>query len=458
MELNAKTLSQHKPHSIFLVYAIPAIMSNMISGVAILVDGIFISKYVGPEGFAAINIIWPMGSFIFGIYVMLVIGAASVAGKLLGENKMMRANLVFTQTIVVIVFVSLSASICIFIFKDYIQPFLGARDQILVYTNEYITPMAIAIFFWGFGFTLAQFARLNGSPRYISYAYGIAAVTNIIFNYIFMAILDFGIAGAGWATVISYVTSFSILICYYFRKKCKFKLIKIYAGWGYIVKAAFNGFSELLNSASGSIIPWLFNITALRLLGSTGVLAYSVANYALVLFALFAYSIGDSLQPLVSISYGARKPKKIRIFLKIAAFSSMGMGLIVSIILLIFPSLLSHALLINVSDATYEYANTFLRGFALAFVLVGINIVMTSYYTAVQCAGASATVAFLRTLLLPIIFILTLPNILGVYGLIIVLPLVETITLVVSLLLLKNRKAAVLIKMDKNIPPVDLAY
>ena len=449
MQINEYTLSKFSTHKIFTRYAIPGIVGTLAGSVAVLVDGMFIAKFVGANAFAAVNIVWPVASFALGIYIMLTIGAVAVTGKFLGEGKIMRANLVFTQTLLVAIPIGTLSLIIIYVFKDTIQPILGAHGEILKYTNLYMLPLIVATFFWGLMFTLAQFAKLDGKPKLVAIVFISASITNIILDILFVPILGFGIQGAGWATALSYVVSFIVILAYFFTPRCTFKLVRIYGGWGYMAKAAFNGLSEFLSSASAGIIPWLFNITAYSIAGNRGILAYSVVNYSLIFFTMFVYAVGDSIQPLVSISYGAKKPKKINAFLKLAIKYVSVFSVLFVTILLINPSILTASLLKDVDNETYNLANLFMRSTLPIFICIGINIIMSAYYTSVQCAGASATVAFLRTLFLPIILILTLPNFFGFNGLISVLVVGESITFIVALLLFKKRKPNVLLDNTK---------
>lgn len=216
-------------------------------------------------------------------------------------------------------------------------------------------------------------------------------------------------------------------------------------GWIYILKAAFNGFSEFLSNVSSGLIPWLFNITAYNISGNRGILVYSVANYAIMFFIMLAYAIGEALEPLVSVSYGARNKNRMKDFLKISVFLISSISILASVILLINPSLLVNMLLKDVDAQTFDDAMFFVRTSIPTFIGVGINVIMSAYYTSVQKAGASAIVAALRSMILPILLVLTLSNIFGFIGLVLVLPISEVVTLLVSCALYKNRSAAVLI-------------
>ena len=448
MKLNKESLIMHSSRAMFVRYAIPGMIGTLMATIAGMVDGLFVARFVNADAFAAIGVISPITSLTFGVFVMLTVGATAVAGKFIGENKRIRANLVFTQTVIVTAIFGIVSIIILYNLRHIIQPILGAHGNVLKYTNEYILPLLVASFFMGTAYTLTQFVKLDGSPRFASSAFVVAASMNILLDALFIVVFKWGIAGAGWATAISQLTALLMMCCHFFRPKSHLRIIKVYGGWGYVVKAAFNGFSEFINSASGGLIPWLINITAFRIAGNAGILAYSVANYAFFGFTMLLYALSESIQPLISVSYGAKNLHKIKSFLGIALALGVFVAGVLTSILFLKPSLLANIFLVNVDKETYDVSIFFLRAISISFIPASISIIMSSYYTSVQCAGASATVAFLRSVLLPVTFILTLPYMLDALGLVMVIPLAEVITFIVALLLYKKRKASTLLGMN----------
>lgn len=445
MELNDKTLIENSSIKLFFKFAIPSILGMIMGSAAVFVDGFFVAHFISANAFTAINIVWPITALSFGIYVMLTIGSIALAGKCIGENNIRRANLIFTQTLIVVLTIATLPLIIAYIFRTNLLPLFGAHGEIYQLSLDYIEGVLFATFFWGIAYVLSQFVRLNGSPKFASLMFIISSIANMILDPIFIVVFKLGISGAAWATAISQMIAFIMGLLYFFKPNCKLKIIKVYGGWIYILKASFNGFSEFLSNLSSGLIPWLFNITAYKISGNNGILVYSVANYAIMFFIMLAYSIGEALEPLVSVSYGAKNKNRMKDFLKISIFLISIISILISIILLINPSSLVNMLLQDVDVKTFEEANFFVRASIPTFIGVGINIIMSAYYTSVQKAGASAIVAALRSTILPIALVLTLPNIIGFLGLILVLPISEIATLIVSALLYKNRKPNVLI-------------
>ena len=445
MELNDKTLIENNSIKLFFKFAIPSILGMIMGSAAVFVDGFFVAYFISANAFTAINIVWPITALSFGIYVMLTIGAIALAGKCIGENNIRRANLIFTQTLIVVLTIATLPLIIAYIFRKNLLPLFGAHGEIYQLSLDYIEGVLFATFFWGIAYVLSQFVRLNGSPKFASLMFIISSIANMILDPIFIVVFNLGISGAAWATAISQMIAFIMGLLYFFKPNCKLKIIKVYGGWIYILKASFNGFSEFLSNLSSGLIPWLFNITAYNISGNNGILVYSVANYAIMFFIMLAYSIGEALEPLVSVSYGAKNKNRMKDFLKISIFLISIISILISIILLINPSSLVNTLLKDVDLKTFEDANFFVRASIPNFIGVGINIIMSAYYTSVQKAGASAIVAALRSTILPIALVLTLPNIIGFIGLILVLPISEIATLIVSVMLYKNRKPDILI-------------
>ncbi|ADK31990.1 MATE family efflux transporter [Brachyspira pilosicoli] len=447
MELNNKTLIENSSIKLFFKFAIPSILGMIMGSAAVFVDGFFVAHFISANAFTAINIVWPITALSFGIYVMLTIGSIALAGKCIGENNIRRANLIFTQTLIVVLTIATLPLIIAYIFRTSLLPLFGAHGEIYQLSLDYIEGVLFATFFWGIAYVLSQFVRLNGSPKFASLMFIISSIANMILDPIFIVVFKLGISGAAWATAISQMIAFIMGLLYFFKPNCKLKIIKVYGGWIYILKASFNGFSEFLSNLSSGLIPWLFNITAYNISGNNGILVYSVANYAIMFFIMLAYSIGEALEPLVSVSYGAKNKNRMKDFLKISIFLISIISILISIVLLINPSSLVKMLLQDVDVKTFEEANFFVRASIPTFIGVGINIIMSAYYTSVQKAGASAIVAALRSTILPIALVLTLPNIIGFLGLILVLPISEVATLIVSALLYKNRKPDVLINL-----------
>ncbi len=445
MKLNNNTLTKYSSLNLFIKYAIPGLIATLMANTGFLIDGMFVAQNVSAEAFAAINVSFPIANIGFGLYVMLTVGAVAVAGKYIGEGKHKRANLIFSQTMLVVSIFGILYAIAAYMFMDKILPTLGAHGNLLGYAKKYFLPMVFVAFFMGQAYCLSQFIRLDGAPNYSSATFIFATVLNIILDYIFIVRLEWGVAGAGWATAISQFVAFVIMSVYFISSKSKIRFCKIYGGWNNIWKSAINGFSELLSTVSAAIIPWLFNIASFAIGGNDGVVAFSVANYAFSFLVMTVYALGEAMQPLVSVSFGAKNSGKIASFLHITLIGVSAISLVAATVLFINPYLFINALLKDVGSTTIQYAIILLRAIVISFIGVGINVVFSSYYTSVQKAGASIAVAAFRSVILPIALLLILPNIFGFWGIAVVLPISELATLIISFVLYKDRKPGLVV-------------
>ena len=168
MELNNKTLIENSSIGLFSKFAIPSILGMIMGSAAVFVDGFFVAHFISAEAFTAINIVWPITALSFGIYVMLTIGSVALAGKCIGENNIRRANLIFTQTLIVVLTIASVPLLISYLFREALLPIFGAHGEVYNLSLDYIEGVLFATFFWGMAYVLSQFVRLNGSPRFAS--------------------------------------------------------------------------------------------------------------------------------------------------------------------------------------------------------------------------------------------------------------------------------------------------
>ena len=216
-------------------------------------------------------------------------------------------------------------------------------------------------------------------------------------------------------------------------------------GWGAVLKAAYNGFSEFANELSIGLITLLFNWVMITRLGVPGVAAFTIINYLLFIGLEVCYGISESLQPTVSKNLGAKQPERISRFMLAAVLSSFTIGLLVSGILLFMPETLISLFLREGEDRTVEIALTFIALFWPAFLFNGMNITLASYFTALHKPLQSASIAVSRSLVLPGLGLLMLPLWFGDKGVYLAIPIAEAITFILAVLLVSRYRPADLI-------------
>lgn len=418
-------------------------LANMVGLIAMssvaLVDGYFVGNYVNSVALAAVNIIIPLITVVFGISIMLTIGAAVLIGTYLGEGKVNKASAVFTKVMITITVISLFFTVLCFIFSEEVSRLLGANDEIMVYAVPYLKMVSIFFLFQALEYSLSVIIRTDGNPYLASTAVLFGAVLNFILDYIFIVKMNMGISGAALGTGISFMTSTFLMLFHFILKKGRVYLTKQIGKWKEIIYASYNGSSELLSEASVAVVAYLFNNIMVQNLGTYGVEAFAVINYALWATNMLCYAVGDSLVPLISINYGAMQYKRIQKILSLSRISVIFIGASVFALFTFIPEKIIATLLNPVTDKdAFDIALVFADYMKYAFLILGLNMVYSSSFTAFQKPLHSVVVALSRGLILPVIFIFTMPLFFADKGIYSAVPLAEALTFILSFILWRN--------------------
>ena len=423
----------------FFKFTLPNMVGLIAMSSVALVDGYFVGNYVNSVALAAVNIIIPLITVVFGISIMLTIGAAVLIGTYLGEGKVNKASAVFTKVMITITVISLFFTVLSFIFSKEVSRLLGANDEIMVYAVPYLKMVSIFFLFQALEYSLSVIIRTDGNPYLASTAVLFGAVLNFILDYIFIVKMNMGISGAALGTGISFMTSTFLMLFHFILKKGRVYLTKQIGKWKEIIYASYNGSSELLSEASVAVVAYLFNNIMVQNLGTYGVEAFAVINYALWATNMLCYAVGDSLVPLISINYGAMQYKRIQKILSLSRISVIFIGASVFALFTFIPEKIIATLLNPVTDKdAFDIALVFADYMKYAFLILGLNMVYSSSFTAFQKPLHSVVVALSRGLILPVIFIFTMPLFFEETGIYIAVPLAETATLILGFILWRN--------------------
>ena len=424
----------------FFKFSLPNMVGLMAMSSVALVDAYFVSQYVSPVAFAAVNIIMPLITIVFGIAIMFTIGAAVLVGTYLGENKIVKARAVFTKVMITISSISLFFSVVCYFFSYDVARLLHANDEIMVYAKPYLEMVSLFFLFQALEYSLSVMIRTDGNPYLASIAVLTGAVLNYILDYLFIVKMNMGIEGAALGTGLSFMVSTFMLLFHFILKKGNLKLTNKIGRWKEIFFAAYNGSSELFSEASVAIIAYLFNKIMVESLGTYGVEAFAVINISLWTVNMLCYAIGDSLVPLLSINYGAGYYDRIKKILTLSRISVLFIGGLAFLLFTFIPEIIVSLLLDKINKEAFEIALVFADYTKYAFLFIGLNIVFSSSFTALQKPFHSIVVAALRGLILPVICIFQLPYLLQETGLYLAVPVAEFLTILFSYYLWKNTK------------------
>lgn len=421
----------------FLGFVFPTIIMMIFMALYSIVDGMFVSQYVGSDALSAINIVYPIIYILIGIGIMFGTGGSAVVAKKLGEGKKQTAKENFTLLVCFAMGIGLILCIIMLLFIHPILVALGASERLYSYCVQYVTiilifgmPSILQILFQSFLVTA-------GKPN-IGLALTIfSGISNIIFDYIFIVLLQMGIKGAAFGTGISYMIGFLYPLFYFSRKKSILSFTKPKWSFRVILQSMGNGSSEMVSNLAAGVTTFLFNAAMLRMVGENGVAAITIVLYSQFLFTAAYLGFSNGAAPIISYNYGSGNIKQLkRIF-------RMCMGiLIISSIGILILSLVSAGVTVEIfakkGSDVYNLAIYGYRIFAWNFLFAGVNIFSSSLFTALSNGKASAFISFLRTFGLEALSILLLPKIIGIDGVWLAVPVAEAMTLIAALLCVRK--------------------
>ena len=410
-------LSDHFSYGKLLRFTISTILMLVCTSMYSIVDGFFVSNYVGKTAFAAVNIIYPVSMGVTAIGFMLGTGGSAIVSKTLGQGDRQLANRYFSLIIYVAIAVGTILSVLCFVFTPQIAALLGVHgtlmQQCIVYGR--ILFLAQGAFMLQTMFqTFFVAAEKPGLSLKINL---LAGAANMVFDYLFVAVFPWGLAGAAAATAISQAVGGIIPLIYFARRNDSLLRLTLHTKfYGRILfRTCTNGSSEMVTNLSASVVNILYNFQLMRLAGENGVAAYGVIMYVNFIFmAVFlGYSIGSA--PVVSYHYGAGNHNELKsLFRKSLVLLGAG-GFILTVLAEIFSAPLV-AIFASYDAELYTMTVHGFRLYSLAFLIMGVNVWGSAFFTALNNGVVSAVISFLRTFFFQIIAVLLLPLVFDLDG------------------------------------------
>ncbi|MCT4614223.1 MAG: MATE family efflux transporter [Marinifilaceae bacterium] len=435
-----------KVNPVFFSFAIPVVLGLVASSSAGIIDGMFIGNYIGETALAAVTLCVPIFPFLMGIAILFSTGGEVFSGKFIGEGNHKRASEVFTKVIIVILTISTLLMVIGLVFLDSLVNILGADKEVHQMASEYLriiivsAPLVVT-------FSLSYFVRVDGKPNLSAASLLTTAIINIVLDYIFIVELNWGIKGAAWGTVLSYSAMPILLLPHFLLQQGNLRFVKPTKSLKILGEVAYNGSSEFFSEISGGILLFVINITMMKYYGNRGVAAYAVVGYLLYFTAMACYGVSDAIKSIISINFGAKQRKRISQFLRVAIITVVSFGFVLVILTQINSTLFVQLFLKNNADTSVStLANDFILSISPVLLIIGTNIILSAYFTAIHMPKPSLIISLSRTLILPIILIPIITGLVGGDGIITALIISEIATLLIAILLVLGNKNKVAFK------------
>lgn len=434
-------ISEHFTGKKLLRFTLPSIIMMIFTSIYGVVDGFFVSNFVGKTPFAAVNFIMPFLMILGAVGFMFGTGGSALITKTMGEGNYSKAKRLFSLFVYVTAACGIIIAALGIIFIRPIAAFLGATGEMLDNCVLYGRVILIALPFYMLQYEFQSFFSTAEKPQLGLGVTVAAGLTNIVFDALFVAVFQWGLVGAAAATAMSQVVGGCIPIIYFARKNSSLlKLTKTKFDGKSLLKACTNGSSELMSNISMSIVNMLYNVQLMKYAGEDGVAAYGVLMYVNMIFlaAFIGYSVGSA--PITGYNYGAKNSKELKNLLK-KSFIIIGAF---SVFMIALAEILAYPLAKIFVGYDAELMNLTLRGFRIfsfSFLFAGMSIFGSAFFTALNNGLISALISFLRTLVFQIASVLILPIFLEIDGIWISIVTAEIMSIIITILfIIKMRK------------------
>lgn len=422
-----------------LKFSFPTIITMLFLSLYTIVDGLLVARFINTNALSAINIVYPLNALQLAVAIMLSMGCNAIISTKLGENKIKEARENFTFIFLISLLTGVVFTIIGLSTLKPVVKLLGATELTYTYSLQYASMLlAVAPVFFLQTFLNFAFAAI-GKPIIGLFLILVSGFTNLFFDWLFMAVLNMGMIGAGLASGVGYGLSGLCALLYFFFNRDGFRFRKPKFDKLVLWRTVSNGASEMVSNLANAITTLIFNLLILKYYGEDGVAAITIILYFQFLFSSLHLGYSNGINPIVSFKYGNKKDKELKKIYK------------VSLIFIVINSLLTFILSILVmkqailfftktQNNVYNIAMEGFILFAISFIFCGIGIFASSWFTAFSEGKASTIISVLRTFVFIVGAALILPNIFGKKGIWLIMPVAEALGVLVSVYFLKKKK------------------
>ncbi len=429
-------LSDHFTYKKLFRFTLPSIVMMIFTSIYGVVDGYFVSNFVGKTPFAAVNFIMPFLMILGAIGFMFGTGGSALISKTMGEGRQEKAKRLFSLLVYLSLFCGIVITVLGLLFLRPVASLLGAEGEMLENCVSYGRIILIALPAFMLQMEFQSFFITAEKPQ-LGLAVTVAAgVTNMVLDGLFVGVFRWGLAGAAAATAISQVVGGFIPLIYFLRpNSSSLRLTKTTFDGKAVIRTCTNGSSELMSNVSMSLVGMLYNAQLIKYAGEDGVAAYGVLMYVSMIFiaAFLGYSIGTA--PVIGFHYGAENHTELKSLLKrsLVIIGSFSLGMVVLSEVLAYPL---SKIFVGYDKGLLELT---LRGFVIysfCFLFAGGSIFGSSFFTALNNGLISALISFLRTLVFQVATVVILPLFWKIDGIWLSIVVAELLSFVVTVLFL----------------------
>lgn len=431
-----KMLSQRSLLSNFIRFSTATIASLMVFSLYSIVDGLFVARGVGEYAMSAVNLAVPFINALFSIAVLFAVGTSTIIAIFLGEGRGENANSLFSQNVTLLTVLGLVITALLLLFLEPFSLLLGAEELTLPYVKDYLLGLAPFACCFMVSYNMEILVKTDGHPRVALLTVITGCLTNCVLDYVAIFLLNWGIFGAAVATGLSQLLTCVLYLRHFLGRRSTFRLTRFRFDFGIYRRLVPIGVADGLTELCNGVMIFLFNHTILRCIGERGLVSYTIIAYANTFIINTMMGISQGAQPLISFQHGRRDSLSCRKLLRYGLTAAASVAVVCFAALwLLAPQLVQ--LFLGLEDLSLNgYTVTVFRQYSLSYLLVGFNVFIGGYLTALERPKGAIAISTGRGLVVQAIALLTLAATLGGAGIWFAPVISEAMVLILSLILL----------------------
>lgn len=425
-------LSDHFTYSKLLRFVYPSIVMMVFTSIYSVVDGYFVSNFVGKTPFAALNLIFPVAGVFGAVGFMVGTGGSAIVARTLGEGRPEDANRYFSMMVEATVASGVVLTLLALWLMRPIAVLLKAEGEMLEYSVLYGCVLSLGLVPFMLQNVFQSFLVAAERPKLGLAVTAAAGVTNMVLDLLFIVVFRWGLAGAAAATALSQAVGGVIPLVYFISgKNDVLRLSWAKPEWRVLLDTCTNGFSEVMSNISSAVVGILYNLQLMRLAGENGVAAFGTIMYVNFFFLAISlgYSIGSS--PIISYHYGAENYQELQGLFKKSMLLNGATGLVMTAASILFAKPVT-AIFVGYDPELFALTSQGFLVYSLRYLFSSIVIFGSGFFTALGDGLTSAVISFLRAIVFQVASILLLPVLFGVDGIWLVGITAETLAVTVA--------------------------
>lgn len=411
MKLEGKSLKRD-----FFKFIIPAVISQWVFALYTMVDGMFVARGVSETALAAVNISSPFVTGMFALSLTFAVGTSTIVALLFGEQKVREAKEVFSQNMVVLIILSLLITAGVLVRLEEFCGFLGATEATMPFVKEYVSTVAPFALCFILSYTFEILISTDGYPALATIIVSIGVVLNCILDYLFVMVLHKGVFGAAFATGISQAVVILFYLKHFLGKKGTIKFCRFRFSPMLILREFRNGFPSGITELSAGTITFVFNQAIIRFLNEDAIVSYSIIAYVNAIVVMSMVGVAQGCQPLISYYYGKGEKDKCRRLLRYELCTVAVVSMIAVGVCYLGAGGITGIFISKELPGLLSYSTKVFRIFILSFLIVGYNVVIAGYFTALEKAGTAVIISVGRGLITLVVSMLILTALFGGKG------------------------------------------